>query len=393
MSGAGHDGHDGLACFGCHSPVYKDPYSIDKQNRYISRRKLGEGAFGQVHLADDRETGNKVALKSISCSLGGGGRHAASDTAAPRLPKAVFRELYAMRQLQHANILPLLDVFPRADSVVLVLELMVTDLEAVLSACTAPMFEGEAKGWLAQMFAGVAHMHSMGLLHRDLKPGNLLINSGGVLKIGDFGLTRVHDPECPRSMSHQVATRWYRAPELLFGARRYTAAVDAWAAGCVLAELLFNKPLFPGQSDIDQLIRVLRVTGTPTAATWPGACETPDFDKIAFAHMEPAPLAALCPGSSAQAMGLLAALLTLDPLRRATAADALCHDWFLCAPAPIPPPQLHVPCVAAYSSSARMPAHGAEYLDGFDVQLDDDLSGDGGGGGIVMLQPAQEVAS
>jgi serine/threonine protein kinase len=186
------------------SLVYIPPYSVSSNARYEVRSKLGEGTFGQVHLALDREIGRLVALKSISCNSSGSYRGRSSSSDGPSLTKAAFREVYAMRQLAHPNVVSLLDIFPRAGAVVLVLELMISDLAEVLDRSPAPLFEGEVKSWAQQMLQGVAFMHSKGLLHRDLKPSNLLINSAGQLKLGDFGLARVHKQPQTRSYSHQV---------------------------------------------------------------------------------------------------------------------------------------------------------------------------------------------
>jgi serine/threonine protein kinase len=200
-----------LATAGCEmdvelpqSLVYTPPYPVSSSARYEVRSKLGEGTFGQVHLALDRETAQLVALKSISCNSSSSHRGRNSSSDGPSLTKAAFRELYAMRQLAHPNVVSLLDIFPRAAAVVLVLELMISDLAEVLDRSPAPLFEGEVKSWAQQMLQGVAFMHSKGLLHRDLKPSNLLINSAGQLKLGDFGLARVHKQPQTRSYSHQV---------------------------------------------------------------------------------------------------------------------------------------------------------------------------------------------
>lgn len=134
--------------------------------------------------------------------------------------------------------------------------------------------------------------------------------------------------------SHNVATRWYRAPELLFGARKYGTGVDMWAVGAIFGQLLLHAPLFPGDNDIDQLFRVVATLGTPTEAVWPGVSDLPDFSKISFPHQLPLPLAEVCPDASASAVALLGRLLVYSPERRISAHDAACHPFFFSDPQP-----------------------------------------------------------
>ncbi|KAG6920693.1 cyclin dependent kinase 20, partial [Chelydra serpentina] len=155
----------------------------------------------------------------------------------------------------------------------------------------------------------------------DLKPANLLISSTGQLKIADFGLARVFSSDAGRLYSHQVATRWYRAPELLYGARKYDEGVDLWAVGCIFAELLNNSPLFPGENDIEQLCCVLRVLGTPSQRVWPEITELPDYNKISFKDNPPIPLEEVLPDAPPQALQLLTRFLVYPSRDRVRAAQ------------------------------------------------------------------------
>ncbi|XP_045605913.2 cyclin-dependent kinase 20 isoform X2 [Procambarus clarkii] len=177
----------------------------------------------------------------------------------------------------------------------------------------------------------------------DLKPANLLISETGQLKIADLGLCRVFTKDGKRPYSHQVATRWYRAPELLYGARHYDEGVDLWAVGCIFGEMLNNSPVFPGESDIDQLCVVLQILGTPSEATWPGLSDLPDYKKITFPESKPIPLEQVLPDAPPDAMDLVKKFLIYSSSKRISARKALLHQYFFTAPVAAPLSQMPVP--------------------------------------------------
>lgn len=206
--------------------IYEDWLSVESADRYDRLHRIGEGAFGEVRLGRCRRTGKEVALKSV---------HLPVNTES--LPKAVFREMESLRQLSSPNVISLLAVFPEETNIILVLEHADTDLGSVISSARQYLDRRFIRQTMLMILNGLRHCHGVGVLHRDVKPSNILITKGGIAKLGDFGLARLYNPKDGRSMSHQVATRWYRAPELLFAARHYTPAVDVWSTGAAAPTL------------------------------------------------------------------------------------------------------------------------------------------------------------
>lgn len=243
---------------------YVEAFSPDRAARYERICMIGSGAFGEVcEMRDTWAPRQRVAAKAIRAGRSGD------------IPASVYREIQALQRLRgYPNIVCLLDFYPSDTELILIFEYMPSDLELVIDRAQSPLPEIYVKTMLSMLLKGLGHIHANGIIHRDIKPSNCLISSQGDLKIADFGLARplpstLMPKELQKSfpgtsvrmeMSHQVATRWYRAPELLFGARRYDTAVDIWSAGMVFAELLNLNPLCPGKSDIDQLYRVLQVS-------------------------------------------------------------------------------------------------------------------------------------
>jgi cell cycle related kinase len=268
--------------------VYSDDYSIDRNVRYIKLHKIGEGAFGEVKLGRSRCTGAFVALKSIKGVSGDRSHFFSNETgthSSALLPKASFRELEALRQLPKSPyVVKLLDIYPDETKIVLVLEYAITDLSVLISKAMRRFDLAFVKHVAIGILCGLNHIHHHGLIHRDIKPSNILFSCDGVPKIGDFGLCRIYDKANPASMSHQVATRWYRAPELLFASRHYGPEVDVWSAGAVIAETIALTPLFPGVNDIDQMSKVFQVMGSPNSENWPVSSL---FQNILFSLITP----------------------------------------------------------------------------------------------------------
>lgn len=231
----------------------------------------------------------------------------------------------------------MVDVFACKKNLNLVLEFYETDLEMVIKDRMLPFSPADIKCWMLMLLRALEYCHQRFVIHRDLKPNNLLLAPTGLIKMADFGLARSFGfPLDP--MTSQVVTRWYRAPELLFGARHYTGAVDVWAAGCIFAELMLRTPFMAGETDMGQLKVIFQALGTPSTQDWPGMTALPDY--VAFPKNPKPPLASIFNAASADALDLLDKMLTFDPVRRITARAALGHPYFTNAPRPSLPEQL-----------------------------------------------------
>lgn len=285
-------------------------------DKYVVGATIGEGQFGSVREAVVKSTGAPVAMKHIRI-----GRLAEG------MPHPVARELLIAPGLCHPYVAQTYEVFPHGSSMVLVMQRYSKDLamEIALHSALRPLPLTRARDLLRMLLHALRYLHSQDVLHRDVKPANCFLSSDGVLKLGDFGLSRIRGDD----MSHEVASRWYRAPELLFGKRSYGAEVDLWSAGCVFAELLrgYGTPLFAGDGDINQLARIFDTLGTPEKVT--GITELQDWGKISFDAKAGCGLRCLFPEAPAVAVDLLEQLLSLDPSSRPSAQEALQHPFFV----------------------------------------------------------------
>lgn len=298
---------------------------IDKHvlRKYDIQQKLGKGAYGIVWRAVDRRTRQTVALKKIFDAF-----QNATDA------QRTFREIMFLQEVSnHENIIRLLNVL-KADNdrdIYLVFEYMETDLHSVIRANI--LEEVHKKYIMYQLFKSLKYLHSGELLHRDIKPSNLLLNSECQLKLADFGLARslsslLADDGSVAVLTDYVATRWYRAPEILLGSARYTYGVDMWSSGCILGELLGGKPIFPGTSTMNQLERITEITGPPTRDDLEATQSSFSATMIEGCRFAPQrDMREIFPNASPEAYDLLRRLLQFNPSNRITAEEALRHPY------------------------------------------------------------------
>ena len=227
-------------------------------DRYQLYRLIGRGAYGSVFAAKDKLTGKEVAVKRMC-------RIFESELDAKRC----LREVKILSALNHENITNLVNIcaaptYEEFHAIVLIIDLMDTDMYQIINS-GQPLLVDHHRYFIYQILRGLKYLHSANILHRDLKPGNLLLNSDCDLKIADFGLARISEPDEPKEfLSEYVATRWYRAPEVLLNYEIYGPPMDMWSVGCILAELILRKPLFPGTSTRNQLELITDILGSPT---------------------------------------------------------------------------------------------------------------------------------
>ncbi|KAI9009143.1 kinase-like domain-containing protein [Hyaloraphidium curvatum] len=292
--------------------------------------RIEEGAYGIVYRARDRRTGEIVALKKLKL-----------DKEKNGFPVTSLREIQTLLLSKHPNIVNVKEIAvgESLTSVFIVMEFIEHDLKSlmeVMRSRSTTFLQSEVKTVMLQLLSAVRHLHDNWIIHRDLKTSNLLMNNRGMIKVADFGLARrFGSPLGP--MTQLVVTLWYRAPELLLGAKEYTTAIDMWSIGCIFAEVVNNEPLMQGRNEIDQLTKMFQLLGTPTEAVWPGYQNLPNAQTISFAHQPHNKLRTTLPFMTQAGLDLLQQLLTYDPEQRITADGALKHAYFREAPAPKDP--------------------------------------------------------
>jgi len=290
-------------------------------HRYLNLQYIGEGAYGMVVSAMDVKTQCKVAIKKISPF-----EH---QTYCQR----TLREIKILNRFQHENIIDIRDILRPLNveclrDVYIVQSLMETDLYKLLK--TQRLSNDHICYFLYQILRGLKYIHSANVLHRDLKPSNLLLNTTCDLKICDFGLARVADPEHDHTgfLTEYVATRWYRAPEIMVNSKGYNKSIDIWAVGCILAEMISNRPIFPGKHYLDQLNHIMGVLGSPTQEDLASILNDKARCYLASLPFRPKiPFTKVYPQADPKAVDLLERMLTFNPNKRITVTEALQHPY------------------------------------------------------------------
>ncbi|XP_022748937.1 probable serine/threonine-protein kinase At1g54610 [Durio zibethinus] len=301
-----------------------------RANTFEKLDKIGEGTYSSVYKARDLIHDKLVALKRVRF-----------DNHDPESVKFMAREIILLRRLDHPNVIKLegLITSPMSCSLYLVFEYMEHDLVGLASLPRIKFSEPQIKCYMQQLLSGLDHCHSYGVLHRDIKGSNLLIDSNGTLKIADFGLACHFDPHDSVTMTSRVVTLWYRPPELLLGASHYGVAIDLWSAGCILGELYSGKPILPGKTEVEQLHKIFKLCGSPSDEYWSRANL---HHSTVFKPLHPYRrcIAETFKDFPSPALSLMETLLSIDPVRRRTAAFALKSEFFTTQPLACDPSSL-----------------------------------------------------
>merc|ERR1719217_1043287 len=295
------------------SPSFEEAQrQFESQYEVFDNVILGEGTYGKVYKARSNRSGEVVAMKDMKI-----------DAQEDGVPGTAIREIALLKELSHVNIVRLLDVFCKPSKLILVFELVENDLKKYMKSMNGRLSPTTVKSLAFQLCRAIEFCHSNRVVHRDIKPQNLLIDHQMRLKLADFGLARAFSVPLPE-YTHEVVTVWYRPPEILLGSQKYSIPVDMWGIGCVMAEIATGAPLFCGDSEIDTIFKIFQKLGTPTAQEWPGLSTLPDF-KPSFPRWPRKGWANIRNTQAqvgAQGVALLDELLAYNPVKRISARRA-----------------------------------------------------------------------
>ncbi|XP_030759801.1 cyclin-dependent kinase 14 [Sitophilus oryzae] len=289
-----------------------------KSEAYIKLEQLGEGSYATVYKGFSNLQNQVVALKEIRLQEEEGA------------PFTAIREASLLKELKHANIVTLHDIVHTRETLTFVFEYVNTDLSQYVERYFGGLDPRNVRLFLFQLLRGLAYCHKRLVLHRDVKPQNLLISEIGELKLADFGLARAKSVPS-HTYSHEVVTLWYRPPDVLLGSTEYSTSLDMWGVGCIFVEMITGTAIFPGVRDTyDQLDKIFKVLGTPTEEDWQGCTRLPGYKPNKLGNYKPRRLGLCWPRLHDVSFGeaMATALLQLDPTKRLGAEEAMQHKYF-----------------------------------------------------------------
>ncbi|XP_028787539.1 protein IMPAIRED IN BABA-INDUCED STERILITY 1-like isoform X1 [Neltuma alba] len=294
--------------------------------------KIGQGTYSSVFRARELETGKIVALKKVRF-----------DNFEPESVRFMAREIMILRRLDHPNIIKLegLITSKLSCSIYLVFEYMEHDITGLLSSPDIKFSEPQIKCYMKQLLSGLDHCHSRGVMHRDIKGSNLLVNNEGILKVADFGLANFSNAGHRQPLTSRVVTLWYRPPELLLGSTDYGPSVDLWSIGCVFAELLVGKPILQGRTEVEQLHKIFKLCGSPPEEYWKKS-RLPHATLFRPQQPYNSCLRETFKDLPSTSVNLLQTLLSIEPYKRGTASSALSSQYFKTKPYACEPSSLPV---------------------------------------------------
>ncbi|GKU87603.1 hypothetical protein SLEP1_g1975 [Rubroshorea leprosula] len=307
--------------------------------------KIGQGTYSSVYKARDLETKKIVAMKKV--------RFVNMDPGSVRF---MAREILILRKLEHPNVMKLEGLVTSrvSCSLYLVFEYMEHDLTGLAATPGIKFTEPQIKCYIQQLLRGLEHCHSRGILHRDIKGSNLLIDNNGILKLADFGLATFFKPDQNQPLTSRVVTLWYRAPELLLGATDYGVAIDLWSVGCILAELFAGKPIMPGRTEVEQMHKIFKLCGSPSEDYWQKT-KFPHATSFKPQHPYRRSILESFKNFPCSALALVDKLLAIEPKDRGSATTALGSEFFTEEPFLLDPSSL-----PKYSPSKELDARRRE---------------------------------
>lgn len=298
-----------------------------KPENFERLEKIGQGTYSNVYRARNLQSGKMMAIKKVRF-----------DNYQPESVRFMAREIKILRRLDHPNVMKLEGIITSklSCSIYLVFEYMEHDLNGLLSSPDVKFTDSQIKCYMWQLLKGMEHCHSRGVLHRDIKSSNILVNNEGVLKIADFGLANFCNSRSREPQTNRVVTLWYRPPELLLGSTNYGTYVDMWSVGCVFAELYVGRPILKGRTEVEQLHKIFKLCGTPPDEYWKRS-RLPLAAMFRPQYAYESTLRERCKELPRTTVDLITTLLSVEPEKRVTARSALQAEYFYTKPYPCDP--------------------------------------------------------